>query len=422
MGDSYTKIAGERTALFADGQDLAKAAKEISEVVQVLNTKVKALVHDAGWSGDAAENFKEDWGKSSAAATGIVQAISKISTTMEHLAAVLGEAQHDLWNAHDYAQRKGIHLDSEGNPEPHNHANPHTHEYLEQARAALKRAKQARSDAEHDFASIVTKYAPNGDDGDALGTSDSLTLADAARSLYGIPAARTAAMRDKVKEIDKDRIDMKRAHKHMPKQSQEWKEFQAQRLANRRELRAAETDLAGIEKSASKWKFSGKTELEFSRLREKLNLDGQFKMLDGIPILGTTVGAAGVYLATKDDMQKGWGFWHSLGVESGTAVASMAIGSLVEWGLGEAGATAASASVPVVSSVIAAYGVGTWGTELFKSGHWESNIHEHGVASGIAHSFSDASSTWWDEDAKGMFDKIGNSASSAAKGVWDHVF
>ena len=423
VGDSYSKIAGDRTTLFSDGQDLAKAAKEISEVTHVLNAKVKELVHDAGWSGDAADNFKEDWGNSAAAATGIVQALSKISTTMEHLATVLGEAQHDLWNAHDYAQHKGIDLDSEGNPLPQGLENPYCQEYLERVDAALKKAEHARVDAELDFASIVTQYAPTGgDDGDTLGTSDNITLADAARSLYGIPAARTAVMQEKVKEIDKQRIDMKREHKHMPKQSREWKAFQADRLANRRALRAAKADLVDVEKAASKWKFSGKTELEFSRLREKLNLDGQFKMLDSIPLLGTTVGVVGVYLATKDDMEKGWGLWHSLGVESGTAVASMVGAGAVEWGLGEAGITAASTSLTVVSGVLAGYGVGTWGAELFKAGHWTHNIHQHGVFSGIAHSFGDASSTWWDEDVIGVKGKIGNTVSGAAKDVWDHVF
>ncbi|MGW2566893.1 WXG100 family type VII secretion target [Streptomyces sp. NPDC001537] len=416
MGDSYSKIAGNRTALFSDGQDLTNAASAVADVTKVLNGKVEALVNDAGWSGDAADNFKEDWGKSSAAAAGIVQALLSISTTMEHLATLLGEAQDDLWNAHDFAQQKGINLDSEGVPRPDGYENPHCQEYLEWVDDALKRAKRARADAEVAFASIVTEYAPKGgDSGDTLGTSDNLTLADAARSLYAIPAAQTAAMQEKVKEIDKERIDMKRAHKHMPKQSREWKEFQKERLTNRRALRAANKALADVEKKASKWKFSGATEIEFSRLREKLNLDGQFKMLDSIPILGTTVGLVGVGLATKDDMEKGWGLGHSLGVELGSAGVAMAAGTAVE---GLAASGGASVAVGVAGSVIAGYGVGTYATELFKAGHWEHNIHSRGVISGIGHSFSDASTAWWDGDVVGVGGKIKNSAKS----LWDDVF
>ncbi|MFI7404410.1 hypothetical protein ACIBW9_28705 [Streptomyces sp. NPDC049541] len=222
-------------------------------------------------------------------------------------------------------------------------------------------------------------------------------------------------MQEKVKEIDKERIDMKRAHKHMPKQSREWKEFQKERLTNRRALRAANKALADVEKKASKWKFSGATEIEFSRLREKLNLDGQFKMLDSIPILGTTVGLVGVALATKDDMEKGWGLGHSLGVELGSAGVAMAAGTAVE---GLAASGGASVTVGVAGSVIAGYGVGTYATELFKAGHWEHNIHSHGVISGIGHSFSDASTAWWDGDVVGVAGKIKNSAKS----LWDDVF
>ncbi|MEV6948190.1 hypothetical protein AB0N07_40950 [Streptomyces sp. NPDC051172] len=375
-----------------------------------MNTRVRDLVNDAGWSGDAADNFKQDWLVSSAASDAIIQAMGHISTTMEHLAVVLGEAQDDLDDARDYAKKHGIPLDPDGHPLP---VTMDISEYVARAEAAVQKAKRARSDAAQSFAAIVSQLAPGGSD-NTLGTSDNVTLADAARTLYGIPGARAALSREKMERLNQERVEMKRLHRHMPKQSREWKEFQTERLANRRALREANKVLADVEKSTSKWKFSGKTEFEFSRLREKLNLDGQFKILDSIPILGTTVGVAGIYLATKDDMEKGWGFWHSFGVETGSTALSMAAGTAIEAGAAE--------SVPVAVTVGASLGVGyvagTYADELVKAGHWEHNIHARGVVSGIGHSIGDASATWWKEDVKGMGDKIKNSTVD----LWNDVF
>ncbi|MFF4799761.1 WXG100 family type VII secretion target [Streptomyces sp. NPDC001351] len=410
MSDSYATIEGDRSTLYSSGQDLASACSELVEITHVLNTRVRDLVNDAGWSGDAADNFKQDWLVSSAASDAIIQAMGHISTTMEHLAVVLGEAQNDLDDARDYAKKHGIPLDPDGHPLP---VTMDISEYVARADAAVQKAKRARSDAAQSFAAIVSQLAPGGSD-NTLGTSDNVTLADAARTLYGIPAARAALSREKMERLNQERVDMKRLHRHMPKQSREWKEFQTERLANRRALREANKILADVEKSTSKWKFSGKTEFEFSRLREKLNLDGQFKILDSIPILGTTVGLAGIYLASKDDMEKGWGFWHSVGVETGSTALSMAAGAAIEAGAAE--------SVPVAVTVGASLGVGyvagTYGDELVKAGHWEHNIHTHGVVSGIGHSIGDASATWWKEDFKGMGDKIKNSTVD----LWNDVF
>jgi uncharacterized protein YukE len=412
VSDSYVKIEGDRSTLYSSGQDLAKASKELAEITHVLNTRVKDLVHDAGWSGAAAEAFEQDWLLSSSASDAIVQAMSHISTTMEHLAVVLGEAQNDLDDARDYAKRHGIPLDSQGHPLP---VSMDVSEYLERAGDAVQKAKRARADAAQSFAAIVTQLAPGGKTDDTLGTNDTITLADAARSLYGIPAARTAVSHEKFERLNLDRVDMKRLHRHMPKQSKQWKEFQAERLANRQAMREVKAELTQLEKAQAKWKLSGNMEIEFARLREKLHIDTQIKALDSIPVLGMLVAAGGVYLGSKDDMEKGWGFWHSVGVETGSAVLGLAAGGGVEAWVASEGAPVA---VGVVGSVFAGYGVGTYATELFKSGHWEHNIHSHGVISGISHSVGDASTTWWDEDMAGFAGKVKSSAMS----VWDDVF
>ncbi|MFF4903362.1 WXG100 family type VII secretion target [Streptomyces sp. NPDC001260] len=410
MSDSYRVIAGDRSTLYSSGQDLASASKELSEVTRVLNKRVRDLVHDAGWSGSAADAFRQDWLVSAAASDAVIHAMSLISTTMEHLAVVLGEAQQDLDDARDYAAKHRIPLDSSGHPLP---TTTDVSEYVERASAAVKKAKQARADAAQSFAAIVSQLAPGGSD-DTLETNDEVTLADAARTLYGIPAARTAMSREKLERLNEERVDMKRLHRHMPKQSAEWKAFQAERLANRQEMRAVKTQLSQLEKAEGKWKISGNMEIEFARLREKLNLDGKFKMLDSIPVLGGLIAAGGIYLGTKDDMEKGWGFWHSIGVETGTTVVSMGAGAAIE-ALAPEGAPVAAV---VVAGVAVGYGVGTYAGELVKAGHWEKNIHAHGVVSGIADSIGDASSRWWDEDVVGMGGKVSNSVVSA----WHDVF
>jgi hypothetical protein len=369
-------------------------------------------VHDAGWSGAAADAFEQDWLLCSSASDAIIQAMGHISTTMEHLAVVLREAQNDLDDARDYAKKHGIPLDPQGYPPP---VAMDVSEYLERAGDAVQKAKWARADAAQSFAAIVAQLAPGGKTGDTLGTNDTITLADAARSLYGIPAARTAVRHEKWERLNLDRVDMKRLHRHLPKQSKQWKEFQAERLANRQAMREVKAELTQLEKAQAKWKLSGNMEIEFARLREKLHIDTQFKALDSIPVLGMLVAAGGVYLGTKDDMEKGWGFWHSVGVETGSAVLGIAAGSGVEaWAASEG----APVAVGVAGSVFAGYGVGTYATELFKSGHWEHNIHSHGVISGIGDSVADASATWRDEDMAGFAGKIKNSAMSA----WDDVF
>jgi uncharacterized protein YukE len=411
LSDSYIKIEGDRSTLHSSGQDLASASKELAEVTHVLNKRVEHLVRDAGWSGAAAGAFKQDWLICSTAGDAIIQAMADISTAMEHLAVVLKEAQDDLDDAKDYAMANDIALDSFGQPLP---TTRDISEYLARAEAGVEKAKRARDDAALSFASVVSQLAPGGKTGSTLGANDDITLADAARALYGLPAARTAAKRGKLERLNLERLSMKRLHRHIPKQSREWRNFQGGRLENRKELRAVKRELMELEKLESKWKFSGCTEVELFRLREKLYINRQIKMLDSVPAIGSMVALGGIYLGTKDDMEKGWGFWHSVGVETGTTLAAVAAGAAVDYIAPES----AGVSVPLVGGVNVGYGAGTYAGELFKSGNWEQNIHSHGVVSGLAQSFGDAGKTWWNQDFKGLGVKIKNSAV----GVWNDVF
>jgi uncharacterized protein YukE len=415
MSDSYVKIQGDRGALHSSGQDLASASKELAEVTHVLNKRVKHLIRDAGWSGAAADAFKQDWLVCSTASDAIIEAMANISTAMEQLASTLRSAQDELDDAKDYAKAHGIQLDAHGQALPSTSAD--VPEYLARVTGALEKAKRARSDAAQSFAAVVTQLAPGGKTGATLGTNDKITLADAARALYSIPAAHTAAKRGKLEKLKLDRLDMKRLHRHMPKQSKEWKNFQTERLANRKAMREIKSELTKLEKIESKWKFSGSLEIDFARLREKLHIDAQMKAMDAVPLIGTAVAVGGIYLGTKDDMEKGWGFWHSLGVEVGGTVAAVGAGIGVAALLPET-TTGAGVAASVASSVVIGYGVGTYVGELCKSGHWEHNIHTHGVVSGIGHSIGDASSTWWNEDVVGMGSKV----SESVAGVWNDVF
>lgn len=412
MSDSYVQVQGDRAALNAGGQDLASASKELSEITHVLNNRVNHLLRDAGWSGSAADAFRQDWLICSTASDAIIEAMASISTAMEQLASTLRMAQNELDDAQDYAKAHGVQLGPQGQALPS--TSGHVGEYLERVNDALEKAKQGRSDAAQCFAAIVTQLTPGGNTKNTLGTNDQITLADAARALYGIPAARTAAKRGKLHELNLDRQEMKRLHKHMPKQSKEWKGFQKDRLANREAVREMKSELNKLEKIESKWKFSGGLEIEFARLREKLHIDGSVKALDSVPVIGTMVAGAGVYFGVKDDMEKGWGFWHSMGVEVGGTVVAIGGGYAAETFLPESVGVAGT----VVSGVLIGYGVGTYVGELCKSGHWEHNIHTHGVISGIGHSIGDVSSTWWNEDVVGMKSKVEHTATS----VWKDVF
>lgn len=424
-----SQIGGDIEGLWALRDHLQGVPNDILDSSNVLDSKVTALVGDAGWSGDAADQFKASWDRDAGAAVGLADSFNSVSQTVGALADRLHELDTQLVQAEDEARKAGVPVPANGGPfiGPIPIPKVNVAQIYDQACTALKQqADQARKDALAELAAMYDKLAPTKDPGAAsqLSKGDQITLGDVVRSLWSTPTA--------YREVTETRLDALRERRvwlnHVKSSPGMFDELQ--RAEARLEKRALVGKLGDLEAkfakieggAAGKWPLGRLFRYTIGDASEGLTgVKLAAKWGGGVPVLGMAAAGWLTYVQAKEDHEKGWSWGHAVIADGGSNLAGLAAGTGAEAGI--AGALVAApegvaAGASVVGGVAAAYGVGTYAYELTHAAHWGDHIQKDGVIEGIGEGFSDASKEWWKTDVVGMGDKIGNSASH----VWHSVF
>lgn len=397
---SESWVGGDIAGLRAMASSLKSTPGKLHDIVNALSSKVESISGDAGWQGDAANQFTQKWSADSKTAGALVDVTRAAGDAIEELSSSLEALENALYNAAHEAQKQGVPVRPDGKP-PMMAATPNPppelqkamgalQDYTEQYRQTMEAAKNARLVTEGKLRDIFSAIGPDGNNDTGLSAGQVSTVGGYLKSLYAIPGQRN---RHYINEAESDLTEAKtnvadtRSDYQAEKQAYESKGMKLPkdnpaRLAHA-EASNALADVRARTSAAEQGLYtnsmSSALDTRVSELPKLGAVTGRLpsflKASNALGVLGTGVGA---YFGTKSDVEKG--------ENVGKAVDVNAVSGLAGLGAGAVAAGALSAA-PLTVSV----GVGTLGAvvagDAVKEGldeHWQEDIHKHGVVGGVA--------------------------------------
>ncbi|MFG2782824.1 WXG100 family type VII secretion target [Streptomyces prunicolor] len=408
MGDSW--VGGDIAGLHTMATTYKNAKDKLDDVVRPVTSAVEKLVGDAGWKGDAAEEFRAKWSEDALTAGAFASMVSEVGDILGTLADALSTCETALQNAEHVATGKGVSMGDKGVPLPMVTANPPgaadqktisaMTEYDTVRKQVMHTAQHARLVAADKLSGLYAQVtAP-------VSTGDKITIADALRGLYAYDAedARAGGIKARA-ELDDAKAEAQAAKKEM---RAERKAYQKAGRGLPKDLPAKgaygdavmkvdslEEAIARADVGSSKLPYDRVLNVKLADAADALRLgkglEAVPEFLKEIPVLDVAAAAACGLVEAKDDHDKGWSWQHSVTVDVGAAVGGVAVGAL------------AVAAAPVEGAVaVAAVGVGAaiLGTDVLDHSfheHWSEDIHDHGVVGGVLHGVGNVASETGDD-------------------------
>lgn len=434
MSDSW--IGGDIGGLHTMGSTLTGAKEELDGVVKPLGDGVETLVSDAGWKGDAAEEFRARWSEDSMAAGGFAELVKATGDTLTTLAHALTEANSALQNAADVATSKGVPVGPTGAPGFITTARPpgaegqkainDLNEYAGVYKEIMHKAQAARIACAKKLNALFDSIDPE----KPMGKGDKIVVADYLRALWTSKAddERKLGLKseEKLKDAEKKHDE---ALKAMKDEEAKFRTAEADlpkafRLKGEYQRIGTQLDALDAEVAASK---NGSPFLPYDKVlnykmadafRGMKLVEGAPEFLKEIPVVDVAAVTAIGLVEAKEDHDKGWSWKHSVAVDVGAGLVGLGAGAAVVAAAPEAlvglGAVATAATAGAVF-----VGVGYFADEAFHE-HWSEDIHDHGVVAGVADgTWNVTKNTGGDmkDLAVGTAKGIGN----AGKSVWHHA-
>lgn len=437
---SYDWVGGDIHGLSRFAGTMYGYMPEIEGVVKALDAKVDQIVHDAGWSGDAADGFRKAWESDSLGATALSGAIEQIGQVVDTLAVNLANFEHALEEAADEARAAGVPVGDDGKP-PTMPDGPYAvnsagakaqataTSYASFYQETMGLAQDARVDASTSLEGLYQQIAPSSSATSGLTTSNKVSLADYLRGFWAVPSANRKAIEDSVEKLGTKAAEAKAAwvaardarpnpHVKMPQDVKD-----ALREA-RSDLAGAKNELASAESLESKTFGSKLVDTRvgdmFMALDHSAEGDDSLlsKLLKGgedVPVIDAVAALGGSALDSYNDMKDGEPWYEAIPEDSLSNVAGLAAGAgagtLATAGvtagataLGIAGAPVIGVTAGVAVGGVVAIGVCDFGENLAHE-DWGGDIHKYGVVEGIGDGIADS--------GKKTVKDLGHMASSA---------
>jgi uncharacterized protein YukE len=412
-------IGGDIAGLRAAASSMSGSVDEVTATGEAVSKRVDALVGDAGWSGDAAEEFKGAWEQDATAIVELSECVSMAAEALSTLADDLTAAQHQLDSAVSAAKDAGVPVQADGSVPAGTFdvdVVAAIGTYQTGLRSAQSAAEEARDTCTQKLGQITAEITGDGDLS-LLNSADLSVLCTVLRGYYGVPndlseRAETALNKFKA-EYKNKRFERKHTSGAKAKAAltAELKDMRARRLT-------LSTKLESAEKIADKFKGGRLISASLADVAESLGVlqDGGklSRLLDGLPGVDVVLGGLATYAQAKDDHEKGWSWMHAIAVDGGSNAAAIGTGLATDL-IPYAGPFLA----PVTS-----YGVGAYTYEAGHEGHWTEHIHEDGVLKGLGEGFADSGVATWDNDVVGMYHKVSDDVQhpgQAASSLWQGV-
>jgi uncharacterized protein YukE len=441
-GFAHNWIGGDPHGLAGLADTLYGYQPEIEDVTTTLNGKVGQLVTDAGWSGDAADAFRDHWEGDSLSAQALATVIESVGDVVDHLAVSLAQLESGLETAADEARKQGAPVSSNGTlmdgPVPAA-AEQISTEYGQLRQAYLDTATDARDQATGALQRIYASIAPPPAGDDGTSPADTNTVADYLRGFWAIPSAYRKSIDTKVAKLRSKAATAKaewiKARDSRPSPNIKMPKDVKDALHDARaDLQQARTTLADAEQIERKLPFNKLFDTRLSTVftglakgsdaAGDLNTLGKLqKWMGDVPVVDVAAASVGTILNAMDDVDKGQPLFEALPEDALANVGGLAAGAVAGTAVAGGIAGAAFVGAPVAAVAVGAavggavaFGVGDFVDNAFHE-HWDEDIHQDGVVGGIADGISDAGSKTWD-DAKHVASGIGHAASS----VWHGIF
>jgi uncharacterized protein YukE len=442
VGFAHDWIGGDIHALSGLVGTLYGYIPEMDDVTTTLTNKVGTLVNDAGWSGDAAEAFRDNWDTDSLGAQALASVIESVGEVVDGLAVQLANLESGLESAADEARAAGVPIGSDGRPVegPVAAAVAETaSEYAQLWQQFMETATDARDDAAGKLQQIYGSIAPPTSDKAGVTPGDATTVGDYLRGFWAIPSAyrktmdaQVAKLRTKVATAKAEWI---KARDSRPNPRVKMPQGVKDALHDARsDLQGAQTTLAEAEQSESKLPFSKLLDSRlsdvFGGLAKEADAAGELGTLDklekwagDVPVVDVAAAGLGTFLNVRDDIEKGQPWYEAVPEDALANVGGLAAGAAAGTAVAGAIAGASFVGAPVVAVAAGAavggalaVGVGDFVNNAFHE-HWDEDIHQDGVVDGVAAGIGHTATKTW-SDVKQMGSDIGHTASK----VWDSIF
>jgi hypothetical protein len=434
---SRSWVGGDIAGLGNMGTSLSAAPADMKDVVDTLSGKVDALVNDAGWQGDAAENFRKKWSTDAITSGGLSDVVGQVGAIFSDLASKLQQVENALHDAANEAAKQNVPIGPNGNLMPMMTANPPSPQvaatlkaaqtYSQEYTAALQMAEGFRLNAASSLSDLYDQIGPDG----SLGTPDQwTTIGDYLRGLYTVPNeknsrilkdgdAKLQAAKDGMNQARKDLKAAKSAYQakglKLPSSS-DAKLAHSKALS---ELDDLKTNLSAAKAGDGELSLSNFLNTKLGDIAHEIPVLSKFSKLEGlvdaikdIPVIDIAASGAVAALQYKDDVNKGWSPGHAAGADFGAAAIGLAAG---------AGATVALATLPAWGTVagagVVAVGVGDIAYQAFQE-NWSEDDAQHGgfwggTLAGTGHVFENVG-----KDVAHMGEDVWN----GVKSLWNDVF
>jgi hypothetical protein len=440
-------VGGDIAGLIAMGHTLQTVPGQLKDIAQALDSSVDTLANDADWSGHGAEGFRKAWTLSSTRIAGIESSYEAFGGVVTDLGHQLQSLEDHLYNGATQAKSEGAQIGENGQPLPlvisgdpnspdAQKAVKAQNDYNELYAHTMQDAQGFRIAAAEKIQKVSHDLEPPEKDKEPA-WDKATTIADYLKGLYVVPNVKNGHLA----EVAPGKIDELRAHlkdarkdlkaakdaytaKGLSLPKDDW--ARTNHLAVVNDVKLQEVALDGALKGDGEFPFSkilntnignlGKLSypaLELAELPKGLNF------LKEIPVVDLLAGGLIGHLQTVSDVEKGWSPDTARKSDYGPQLVGIGAGAAV---------TAAIIAAPVelpVAAAVAAGGAVVWGVGdtgyAFTHEHWEEDIHDRGVASGLlhgtGHAFSETGSALVHD-----FTDVGSAVGDLGKSLWNKAF
>lgn len=405
-------IEGNLGSIYEVADALRRHAKQEEPRAHVLNKVVRGLIDDNNWSGEAAESFHGAWGQDAGATVELAQTMDIAAGVLERLAQSLSSAKNALADAYDAAAKAKV-IMVNGVPastQPSAEKAQAGTEFNQAAAQALSQAKTARENAASELGALLGEINPDVDKKDFPNVAQVSGLGALLRGYYSLPSGLSEKVTARLKASEARLAELNSRGLHVKGLTPEGQaELRAMRAVTSVEVK----DLKGIEARAEKIAkyFAGGKALGTSVADMLPERAARLSRLgEAVPVLDVAAGALATWDMAKHDHEKGWSWMHSIAVEGGANATGIALGTAADF-------------IPYVGPVagpVAGYGGASYVSELFHEGHWEQNMHDHGVLAPL-YIEGDATKAVLKNDIIGVGSSAAHAAThpvEAAKSLW----
>ncbi len=248
------RIGGDIGGLRSVGASLTGVVGSVQDTAEYLSKRVNQLVTDAGWTGDAAEEFKGAWKQDATAVLELSSCTKLAGACLDQLADSLDAAQHRLDHAVAAAKADGLPFAADGYPidGPYSgHTAAAATQLTIDANAALTAAQDARDTAVEELHDIAA--AMSGEDTSFVKAADAAALAAALKGYYALPNEMSETAKNDLAAFNRKYQDTRYQRKHTAGTAAK-KELTDQLKQMRAERKLLQTDADVAEKIADHFK------------------------------------------------------------------------------------------------------------------------------------------------------------------------